>query len=91
MLKVCISAESLNNPDVKKLMIHNTFANRARISESKLVPVLLAKSILKLAKDPEVGAKVQSLYDEAVVETVNKIEDVDSRNVEQTYLTKKYT
>lgn len=82
-----ILAESLNEPYLKKLMVHSTFGNETRKHAAfSKESFLLAKSILELSKDPELGAKVQALYDEAVAETANTIEDVEAKNVNEKHV-----
>ncbi|KAK7579768.1 hypothetical protein V9T40_000397 [Parthenolecanium corni] len=78
-----IAAECLNNPYIKRLMVHSTFGNETHISTaSSQDTFLLAKSILRLSNDPEFGTKVQALYDEAVAEIADKL-DFDFQNISE--------
>lgn len=82
-----ILAESLNEPSLKRLMVQSTFGNETRKhAGSNLESYVLATAILELAKDPHVGARVQALFDEAVAETANKVEDVDASNVGEKHI-----
>lgn len=86
-----IVSENLNNVYLKKIMIHNIFATYSyHGNRTNPGTVLLINSILKLAKDPEIGAKVETLYDEVVTEAANKIEDVDGKGIDESKLKEKF-
>lgn len=69
-----IAAECLNDPLLRKVMVHSTFDNQTRISAaSSQESFLLAKTILELSKDHGFEEKIQALYDEAVAEVANTL------------------